>query len=240
MAWLAGGAAALNQWLEAPLDALMERTRNRPLPAGRLRPETALVVGALSAAGGLAWLGAVTNLLTALLGALALVTYVCVYTPLKRVTWLNTLVGTIPGALPVVMGWTAAGGALDAAAGVLFAIVALWQLPHFLAIAWLYRADYARAGFRMLPVVERTGQGTARLAVVAAGVLLPASLAPVVLDLVGPGYLVVALALGMAYWGCAVGFARSRSVANARRLFLASLLYLPLLLGGLTFSRLHG
>lgn len=237
-ALLAGGAAALNQLLERRQDAQMQRTKNRPLPSGRLQPETVLLVGAVASVTGLAQLVLAVNPLTALLGAVTLGSYLFVYTPLKRVTWLNTAVGAVPGALPPVMGWTAARGELSAEAAVLFAILALWQLPHFFAIAWMYREDYARAGFKMLPLVDPEGRRTARQSVASTVILLAVSVGPFALNLAGPLYLVGALALGGAYLGCALLFARRRTHAAARLLFFASILYLPLLLVLLTVGKL--
>jgi len=238
MALLAGGGAALNQLLERDQDALMPRTRNRPLPSGRLQPETVLAFGTTASAAGLAYLALAVNLLTATLGAITLVSYLFIYTPLKRVTWLNTLVGAVPGALPPLMGWTAARGELSFEGWVLFAILAFWQLPHFFAIAWLYRDEYARAGFKMLPQVDPGGRRTARQSVVYAFALLVVSLCPFALKLVGPVYLASALVLGGAFATCAVQFARHLTEAKARQMFFASILYLPLLLAVLTLDKL--
>ena len=208
-ALLASGASALNQLLERDYDAKMRRTRNRPLPSGRLTPEAVLIIGSVCAGAGLIWLALGVNLVTALLGAATLGSYVFIYTPLKRVTTLNTAIGAIPGALPPLMGWAAARGEISAEGWSLFAIICFWQLPHFLAIAWMYRDEYARAGFVMLPV----------------------SLAPFLYKLVGPVYLAGALLLGAAFIGFAFQFARERSMARARALFYASILYLPILFG---------
>ena len=237
MALLAGGGAALNQLLEREQDALMPRTRNRPLPSGRLQPETVLVFGTVASMAGLAYLALAVNLLTAALGAITLVSYLFIYTPLKRVTWLNTLVGAVPGALPPLMGWTAARGELNLEGWALFALLAFWQLPHFFAIAWLYRDEYARAGFKMLPQVDPDGRRTARQSVVYTVVLLVVSACPFVLKLAGPVYLVSALVLGGAFAACAIQFARQLTEAKARQMFFASILYLPLLLAVLTLDK---
>jgi heme o synthase len=237
-ALLAAGAAALNQLQERDHDARMLRTRHRPLPSGRLSPPTALLVGVACAVTGLGWLGAAVNPLTAALGAATLGIYLLVYTPLKRVTALNTLVGAVPGALPPLMGWTAARGSIDPGGWSLFAILACWQLPHFLAIAWLYREDYARAGFVMLPLLDTGGRRTSRRALGHALILLAVSLIPFGLHIAGPAYLVGALLLGAAFVGAAARFARHVGDDTARRLFYLSILYLPLLLGLLVIDKI--
>lgn len=230
IALVAAGGSALNQLLERHYDAMMRRTRDRPLPSGRLLPRAVLVIGSGLSILGLIYLGLAVNGSAALLGALTLVMYVFVYTPLKRVTWLNTLVGAIPGALPPVIGWTAARGEFTSQGLVLFAIQALWQIPHFMAIAWLYRDEYAKAGFKMLPVLDPDGHRTARHAIACSLALLPASLCPFLLHLVGPVYLSGALVLGLAFIGCALQFGRHLTVHSARQLFFVSILYLPALL----------
>ena len=227
---VAAGSSALNQLIERRTDARMDRTRNRPLPAGRLTPGEVLAFGAGSGVLGTAWLAWQVNLLTALLSAATLLLYVCIYTPLKRYTALNTVVGAIPGALPPVLGWTAAGGALDEGAFALFAVLFLWQFPHFLAIAWLYREDYARAGLKMLPVQDAERRTTGYLAVGYALALIPVSLLPAECGLAGNGYLWAALLLGAGYAASAVRFMRCQSNVTARRLLWTSLLYLPALL----------
>jgi heme o synthase len=237
-ALLAGGASALNQLLEREYDAKMRRTQDRPLPSGRLTPEAGLIIGGLCAGAGLVCLALAVNLLTALLGAVTLASYVFVYTPLKRVTTLNTAIGAIPGALPPLMGWTAARGEISAEGWSLFAILCFWQLPHFLAIAWMYRDEYAKAGFVMLPVVDATGERTGRQAFCHTLGLLPVSLSPFLFKLVGPVYLCGALMLGTAFIWCALQFARQRTEARARALFYASILYLPLLLGLMVFDKI--
>jgi protoheme IX farnesyltransferase len=229
-ALLAAGASALNQLLERDYDAKMRRTQDRPLPSGRLQPETVLLIGAGSAAFGLIYLTLAVNLTTGMIGAACLVSYVFIYTPLKRVTWLNTAIGAIPGALPPLMGWTAARGEMSGEGWALFAILAFWQLPHFLAIAWIYREEYARAGFKMLPGIDPSGQRTGRQAVSHTMGLLPISLAPFLFHLTGPVYLVGALILGSTFLWFAIQFSRHLTVARARQLFYASILYLPLLL----------
>ena len=237
-ALLAAGAAALNQLLERDLDARMRRTENRPLPSGRLRPDSVLLFGGLCSAGGLIYLALAVNLLTSLLGAATLVSYLFIYTPLKRRTTLNTAIGAIPGALPPLMGWTAARGEITVEGWSLFAILFFWQLPHFLAIAWMYREDYARAGYRMLPVVDPTGERTGQQAVSHTLGLLSISLFPFVLKVSGWFYLAGALLLGGMFLAAAIGFARQMSESSARRLFLGSILYLPLLLGLMVMDKI--
>lgn len=236
-ALLAGGAAALNELWEREHDARMRRTQNRPLPTGRLQPATVLLFGVTCAATGLAWLAFAVNLPAALLGAASLVCYVFVYTPLKRVTWLNTLVGAIPGGLPPLIGWAAARDGVGAGGWALFTIQAFWQVPHFMAIAWLYRDEYARAGFVMLPVLDEDGRRTGRVCVGHALALAVASLAPFVFGIAGPVYLAGALVLGLGFAGLAVRFAHDLTPTSARQLFYASLLYLPLVLGLLVLDK---
>ncbi|MEW6306374.1 MAG: heme o synthase [Verrucomicrobiota bacterium] len=238
-ALLASGAAALNQLLERNYDARMRRTENRPLPSGRLQPDTVLLLGGAVSCAGLIYLTLAVNLITSLLGALTLVSYLFVYTPLKRKTTLNTAIGAIPGALPPLMGWTAATGAVTIEGWTLFAILFFWQLPHFLAIAWMYRDDYARAGFAMLPVVDPDGQRTGRQALSHTLGLLPVSLSPFLFKLTGPVYVLGALALGILFVWFAVQFAQTLTLARARRLFFYSILYLPLLLGLMVFDKIR-
>jgi protoheme IX farnesyltransferase len=224
-------ASALNQVFERRSDALMERTLNRPLPAGRLQAAAVLLFGAFLALAGLAYLVfAVGRPLAAEAAAFAFASYVFLYTPLKRTTTLNTLVGAVPGALPPVIGWTAATNSFDLAAVVLFAIVFLWQVPHFLAIAWIYRDDYARAGLRMLSVQDPSGDRTARCMVGYGVALVAVSLVPPALGWAGAFYLLGAVLLGAGFMTCVFGFLRSRSVLQARRVLRASLVYLPALL----------
>jgi len=236
-ALVASGAAALNQWIEREHDAKMRRTEERPLPSGRVQPGTVLIAGTACACMGLVYLAVAVNLLTSLLGAVTLASYLFVYTPLKRVTTLNTMVGAIPGALPPLMGWAAASGSISAGGWSLFAILFFWQLPHFLAIAWIYRDQYARAGFVMLPVVDPDGGRTGRQAVSHTLGLLPVSLLPYVLHLAGPVYLMGAVALGAAFLWFAIQFSRHLTIPRARQLFFASILYLPLLLSLLVLDK---
>lgn len=227
------GAAAFNMLLERRLDAKMDRTKSRPLAAGRMAPAEAAVFGSLLCVVGLVWLALGANLLTAALSAATMFSYLALYTPLKTRSSVCTLVGAIPGALPPVMGWAAARGSVDMGAGVLFLILFFWQLPHFLALAWMYREDYARGGFPMLPVEEPTGASTGRQVVLQTLALIVVSLLPFGFGLAGEGYLVAALILGTAFLGFGVAFAAERSRDRASRLFLASITYLPLLLGAL-------
>jgi heme o synthase len=227
---VAGGAAALNQLFERDHDALMLRTKDRPLPAGKLQPETVLIFGGVCSGAGLIYLALGVNLLTSLLGAATLLSYIFIYTPLKRVTTLNTVVGAIPGALPPLMGWTAARGEISMGGWTLFAILFFWQLPHFLAIAWMYRDEYAKAGFAMLPVLDPGGERTGRQAVSHTLGLLPVSLAPFLFQISGVYYLAGAIVLGLIFIGFAVQFSRKMTRESARQLFYISILYLPLLL----------
>lgn len=237
-ALVAGGAAALNQVWERHTDGLMRRTRNRPVPRGRLGVTESTWFGLLLAGTGLVELLMATTPAAAGVAGLTLVSYVLVYTPLKRRTSLATLVGAIPGALPPVIGWAAATGRVTLPALVLFAIVFFWQMPHFLAIAWIYRDDYANAGIPLLPVVEPDGLRTGRQALIYATALWPVSVLPAVVGLAGAPYSVVATSLGLVFIGLSAGFARDRSMTAARRLFAFSIIYLPLLLGALTFGRM--
>jgi len=237
-ALLAGGAAALNQFLEREYDARMRRTQDRPLPSGRLQPQSVLLVGSAAALLGVLCLAWGVNLTTSLVGTLSLVCYLFVYTPLKRVTWLNTLFGAVPGALPPLMGWTAARGELSREGLALFAIQACWQVPHFMAIAWIYREEYAHAGFKMLPVIDPQGRRTGRQALGFSLALLMMSLCPFLFHLTGLIYLFSALVLGLIFVWLAFQFAREPAVARARQLFYASLLYLPLLLGVMVLDKL--
>ncbi|MDQ3068951.1 MAG: heme o synthase [Acidobacteriota bacterium] len=227
-ALVAGGAAALNQVSERDLDRLMDRTRLRPLADGRMsvREGKAIAWGACVA--GVALIALTANLLAAAVAALTAVIYAFVYTPMKRVTSFSTVVGAVPGALPPVIGWAAARGSIDAPAVALFLIVFLWQLPHFLAIAWLFREDYARAALPMLPVVDPDGMSTARQALLYATALIPVSVMPSALRMAGAVYAVSAVILGFAFFAFCVRFAMNRTKTNARILFLASIVYLPL------------
>ena len=226
---VASGAAVFNQVLERETDSRMRRTRSRPLPDGRLGlGEASLFATALSVIG-LLELGFGANWLAAGVAAVTLVSYVLVYTPLKRVTSLATIVGAVPGALPPVIGWAAARGSLTVEAGVLFAIVFFWQLPHVLAIAWMFREDYERGAVRVLPVEEPDGRSTSLQIVNYAAALVPVSLLPTVVGLAGRVYFVGALALGIGVLLLAIRFARGRSGAHAKQLFYGSLAYLPVL-----------
>jgi heme o synthase len=236
-ALLASGAAALNQFLEREYDGWMHRTQDRPLPSGRLHPQTVLVVGCAAATIGLLYLACAVNLKTGLLGALSLFSYLFLYTPLKRRTWMNTLVGALPGALPPLMGWTAARGDLSGGGLALFAIQALWQVPHFLAIAWIYRDEYARAGFKMLPAFDPDGRRTARQALSYTLVLLIVGVCPFLLKLAGPVYLVCAVVLGFSFIWFAVQFRRELNLPRARQLFYLSLIYLPLLMTAMVLDK---
>lgn len=237
---LASGAAVLNQYLEREVDALMPRTRSRPIPAGQVAADRALVFGGFLAVFGIAQLAIFVNLLTSLLGAVSLTLYLFVYTPLKRVTSLNTVIGAVPGALPPLMGWTAAKGTIDMNGWSLFVILFFWQLPHFLAIAWMYRDQYGKAGYVMLPNVDPTGQRTGWHALLHTVGLLPISLFPVILGLSGNLYFVGASLLTLVFIGLAFSFAYERSDQSARWLFFYSILYLPLLLGLMVFDKTGG
>jgi heme o synthase len=237
-AFVAGGAAALNQVLERDTDSLMRRTRMRPLPDGRLQPGEGLGFGLVLSVLGLIELGMGVNIVAAFVAAVTLGSYLLLYTPLKRRTWLSTLIGAFPGALPPVIGWTAATGHISFPALALFGIVFLWQIPHFLAIAWLYREDYARAGIPLLPVVEPDGRSTGRQALLYAAALVPVSVSPAFVGLANGPYVAIASVLSLALLVLTAWFAHERSTASARRLFLASITYLPLLWGALVIDRL--
>jgi protoheme IX farnesyltransferase len=236
-ALVAGGAAALNQAWEHETDRLMRRTSLRPIPGGRLRVADGMWFGTLLSAVGLIELTWKVTPLAAMVAAATLVSYVFVYTPLKRRTSLSTLVGAIPGALPPVIGWAAATGTISVPAIVLFGIVFLWQMPHFLAIAWLYRDDYRLAGIPLLPVLEPDGRRTGRQALLYAAALWPVSLLPAALHIAGAPYSVVATLLGCGLIALSARFARERSTRTARQLFLYSIVYLPLLWGALVADR---
>ncbi len=226
---VSSGVCALNHYLERDYDARMVRTADRPLPAGRLLPEQAFILGLTLLAVGLIYLVGWVNVATALVGLVTAVVYLIAYTPLKRVTVHNTLVGAISGALPPVGGWTAAQGELGLGALVLFAILFLWQFPHFYSIAWMYRDDYARSGYRMLAVEDKEGDRTAHQMVVYSLILLPCSLLPALMGLTGSLYFIAALLLsGLLVWA-SLAFARERSTHRARLLLRSTLLYLPVL-----------
>ena len=237
-ALVAGGAAALNQVWERRTDALMRRTAVRPVPAGRLRSGESAWFGIVMSGVGLAELTFGVNVVAASVAAATLISYVLVYTPLKTRTSLATLVGAIPGALPPVIGWAAATHDISLSSLVLFGIVFFWQMPHFLAIAWLFRDDYARAGIPLLPVLEPDGRRTGQQALLYTAVLWPVSVVPAVIGLAGALYLGIATVLGVLFIWLALRFAQDRSMPHARTLFLFSITYLPLLLGALVADRI--
>jgi protoheme IX farnesyltransferase len=226
----AAGAAVMNQFMERRFDALMRRTRNRPLAAGRIAPRDAAALGVVLSVVGVTYLTLLVNPLTAILGAVTILSYLLIYTPLKRVTSLNTIIGAVPGAIPPVMGWTAVHDQLTLEAWALFGILFLWQMPHFLAIAIMYKDDYAAGGYKMLPVVDPQLHLTSFMIVLYTVALIPVSLLPTVLHISGPWYAVAALVLGAIFLAAGVGCAISRKRPDARRLFFASIIYLPLLL----------
>ncbi len=234
----AGGTLALNQYMERDLDARMDRTRHRPLPERRVHPGEALVLGCALLVAGVALLAFAVEPLAAVVTAAIAIIYLLLYTPLKRVSSLCSLVGAIPGALPPVAGWVAARGTLGLEPSILFAIMFLWQIPHTLAIGRLYRDDYARAGIRVLPVVDRDGRTTGLQAVTNCLALLPVALLPTVVGLAGFAYFLIALVLGVAFLWSAVGLARGGRSADARRLLFASLVYLPVLLAVMALDKL--
>jgi protoheme IX farnesyltransferase len=233
----AAGAAALNQWWEYKLDALMQRTRSRPVPAGRMRPRDAVVLGAALSIFGVAYLAFVCNALSAALAAITIVIYVFGYTPLKRVSTFNTALGAVPGALPPMIGWAAARGTLNAGAWMLFAILFFWQLPHFFAIAWMYRNDYARAGFQMISSDDQSGERSASQSVFFCMILFVVAGLPAFLGIATIFYLLAELILGAVFVAVAMRFLKTRTRADARRLFITSIIYLPLLLGALVLSK---
>ena len=236
-ALVAGGTSALNQYLERDIDAKMMRTKNRPLPTGRLNPEAALAFAIILSILGITYLVIAINLLTAALAALTLASYIFVYTPLKQKHSLSTVVGAIPGALPPMGGWAAARGELGIEAWILFAILFLWQLPHFLAIAWIYRQDYAKGGFPLLTVVDPEGHSTARQIVSNCLALLPVSLLPTLVGIAGITYFFVALTLSLIFLCFGLGVIVNRSNVSARYLARASLVYLPVLLIVMAFDK---
>ena len=233
------GASAVNQWIERETDGLMRRTRNRPLPMRRLAPAEVLILGFVCAGFGCGYLLLTTNAMTAAMTGLTFVLYAGVYTPLKRVTSLCTAVGAVPGAIPPVLGWLAAGGQLDGMAFSLFGILFLWQFPHFLAIAWMHKDDYCAAGLRMLPAGKSMPHVTGLLAVGYALGLIPVSLLPAYFGAAGTVYVAAALILGVAYLAASIGFAWDETRTSARRVLLTSLVYLPLLLLVLTWDHLR-
>ncbi|HEY3824698.1 MAG TPA: heme o synthase [Bryobacteraceae bacterium] len=234
---IASGTAALNQWYERDADTLMRRTAGRPLPAGLMTAPRALLFGIVLAVLGFVELALGVNFLSAWLGAFTLASYLFVYTPLKQRSHLSTVIGALPGAMPPLMGYAASHGSLTPEAWTLFAILFIWQFPHFLAIAWMYRDDYARAGIRMLPVVEPDGGSTRRQIILYASTLIPVSLFPVLLGMSGKIYLVGALIVGG--WFLYTGFRVAFDLTNvrARRVLLASIIYLPVIYGLMVFDR---
>ena len=233
----AAGAAALNQWWEYKLDALMHRTRSRPVPAGRMRPRDAVVLGAALSIFGVVYLAFVCNALSAALAAITIIIYIFAYTPLKRVSTFNTALGAVPGALPPMIGWAAARGTLNAGAWMLFAILFFWQLPHFFAIAWMYRDDYARAGFQMISSDDRTGERSASQSVFFCMLLFIVAGLPAFLGIATVFYLLAELVLGGVFIAVAMRFLKTRATSDARRLFITSIIYLPLLLGALVLGK---
>lgn len=226
----ASGTNALNQWVERTQDALMKRTANRPLPSGRLSSRNAWLFAWGISIIGMLYLWYFVNLTTAVVVAVSLSSYVFIYTPLKRKTWVSTLIGAVPGALPILAGWTATGQPLTLGAWALFAIMFLWQIPHFYALAWIYREDYGRAGFRMLTVVDGTGIRAARHSLLSTAVLIPISVVPALLGMAGLVYLVGACILGSAFLLLTTGMLKHPSERVAWRIFTGSIIYLPLLL----------
>jgi len=233
----AAAAAVLNQYVEAPVDRLMERTRYRPLPAGRMRPATALMLGLALALGGVAWLWLTTNATSALLAAATILIYIALYTPLKRKTSLCTIVGAVAGAIPPVIGWTAVNPTLEAGAWILFGILFTWQMPHFLAIAWMYRDEYAQAGFVMLRRDDLSGCATAMQSLLYTIALTGITLVPFFLGKNSALYAGGALLLDGLLLACAIQFLIQRNRPAARRLFFASILFLPLILGLMVGTR---
>lgn len=229
-ALISGGAAAYNHFLEWPLDATMDRTKNRPIPTGRIRPTSAFVFATILLLVGVTVLWLHVNLWTAGLGLLTAVLYVLVYTPLKQLTWFNTYVGALPGAIPPLGGWAAATGGLTWEPFLLAAILAIWQIPHFFAIAWMYQEDYAKAGFKMLPKFDPSGTRTVRQMIVSSAILLGASVLPFFAGLLGVTYVVGAVGIGLWFGSLSLKFAKDRSKANAKKVLRGSIIYLPVLL----------
>jgi heme o synthase len=236
-ALIASGTAALNQWYEREADRHMRRTAGRPLPSGKMTAANALAFGIALSVGGFLelWLG--VNLLSGLIGAFTLCSYLFLYTPMKQRTWWSTTVGAIPGAMPPMIGYAAAAGTLTPHSWVLFAILFLWQFPHFYSIAWMYKEDYARAGILMLPVVEPDCRSTARQIVLFGIALIPVSLVPGMLGMSGRIYVAGALLLGLWFLYSGVRVALDRTMARARNVLLASVLYLPLIYGLMLLDR---
>jgi protoheme IX farnesyltransferase len=234
---IGAGTSALNHYFERRSDAQMRRTANRPLPSGVLHPGEALAFGVLLAAGGAAYLGLAVNWLTSLLGVITCVSYLGAYTPLKKHTTLATFIGAFPGAVPPLMGWAAVRGTLSVEGWILYAILFVWQFPHFLAIAWMYREDYARAGIRMLPVVDQAGDATFRQILAYSAALIPTSLLPAVAGMAGIAYFYLALLLGVVMMQVSLWAARTRSNQRAKWLMHATVIYIPLLLALLMWQK---
>lgn len=237
-ALVASAASAINQFMEADADAQMRRTKTRPLPQGRVNPAEVVVLSCVAAIVGTIYLCIFTGFLSAIIALVTLLSYVLIYTPLKRYSSLNTLVGAIPGALPPLIGWAAARDSIDLVALALFGILFVWQLPHFLAIAWIYRDDYRQGGFQMLTNDDPEGLDTSFKSLLYAATLLPISILPWYFGASGMIYLVVAVVLGLVYAFAALKFRLDVSNQTARVLFIASIFYLPLLLGALVFDKI--
>ncbi|MBL8177506.1 MAG: protoheme IX farnesyltransferase [Bryobacterales bacterium] len=234
---LASGTFTLNQWYEREADSRMHRTKQRPLPTGRITPRAAIVFGLILSVVGFVELYFGANPLTAWLGLFTEASYLLLYTPLKQRSWHSTTVGAIPGAMPPLIGFAAAANALTWEAWALYAILFLWQFPHFYAIAWMYREDYQRAGIRMLPVVEPDGASTARQILIASVVLIPVSLLPAYLSMAGLWYCIGAVAMGLFFLHAGFRVARERTILRARGVLLASVVYLPVLYGLMLIDR---
>ena len=235
---VAGGTAALNQYVERDMDAVMRRTAARPLPTGTLKPSEVLIFGAATIVFGTAWLALTVNALAAFIAFATSASYLGLYTPLKTRTTLATAVGAIPGALPPLIGWAAARGSLSEGGWILFAILFVWQFPHFMAIAWMYREDYARAGIQMLPVVDRKGDATFNVIVSFSAILVPVSLLPSVMGLAGIRYFFGALVLGMILLQVSLWADRARTNVRAKWLMHATVIHIPLLLAWMIFDKM--
>jgi protoheme IX farnesyltransferase len=233
-----GGAGALNQYLERDLDALMRRTEHRPLPSGRIHHRKALLLGLLLSLAGLVELALFTRMLASFLALVTLVSYLFIYTPLKRVTPFATVVGGIPGAVPPLIGWAAVSGELGMGAWSLFFILFFWQMPHFLSLSWMYRKDYARANYRLLTVLDPSGKALSFQILVYCVALIPAAVMPTVVGVLGPIYFAGALVLTLGFLALAIRLFRERTNSNARRLFFASLIYLTVLVGLMILDRI--
>ena len=235
---VAGGTAALNQYVERDMDAVMRRTAARPLPTGTLKPSEVLIFGAVTIVFGTAWLALTVNALAAFIAFATCASYLALYTPLKTRTTLATAVGAIPGALPPLIGWAAARGSLSEGGWILFAILFVWQFPHFMAIAWMYREDYARAGIQMLPVVDRKGDATFNVIVSFSAILVPVSLLPSVMGMAGIRYFFGALVLGMILLQVSLWANRARTNVRAKWLMHATVIHIPVLLAWMIFDKM--